>query len=74
MSILNIGLEQMKLQNEKVSRCQELVNLDMKMNGEIIPIQPIDDIPVLPTSIDGLMCVCPNEFYEGFFVARIRKK
>jgi len=45
-----------------------------KSNAEIIPIKPIEGVPILPTSIDGVMCVCPNEFYEGFFVAKIRKK
>ena len=45
-----------------------------KANAEIIPIEPIEDVPLLPTSINGVMCVCPTEFYEGFFVAKIKKK
>ena len=44
-----------------------------KYGGEIVPIEPIKEIPLLPTSIDGVMCVCPTEFYEGFFVAKIKK-
>lgn len=45
-------------------------------NAEIVPIdfEGIEDIPVLPTKIDGTLCVCPNELYEGFFVAKIRRK
>ena len=45
-------------------------------NAEIVPIdfEGIEDIPVLHTKIDGTLCVCPNELYEGFFVAKIRKK
>lgn len=45
-------------------------------NVEIVPIdfEGIDSIPALPTKIDGTLCVCPNELYEGFFVAKIRKK
>lgn len=45
-------------------------------NAEIVPIdfEGIESIPVLPTKIDGTLCVCPNELYEGFFVAKIRKK
>ena len=45
-------------------------------NAEIVPIdfEGIEYIPVLPTKIDGTLCVCPNELYEGFFVAKIRKK
>lgn len=43
---------------------------------EIVPIifSGIEEIPILPTSIDGTLCIMPNEFYEGFFVAKIRKK
>ena len=44
-----------------------------KYGGEIVPIEPIEEIPLLPTSIVGVMCVCPTEFYEGFFVAKIKK-
>ena len=45
-------------------------------NAEIVPIdfEGIESIPVLPTKIDGTLCVCPNELYEGFFVAKIMKK
>lgn len=43
---------------------------------EIVPIifSGIEEIPILPTSIDGTLCIMPNEFYEGFFIAKIRKK
>lgn len=45
-------------------------------NVEIVPIdfEGIENIPVLPTKIDGTLCVCPDELYEGFFVTKIRKK
>ena len=44
--------------------------------AEIIPIyfEGIESLPVLPTKIPGTLCVCPTELYEGFFVAKIRKK
>ena len=43
---------------------------------EIVPIsfEGIESLPVLPTKIPGTLCVCPTELYEGFFVAKIRKK
>lgn len=43
---------------------------------EVVPIDfaGIENIPVLPSKIDGTLCVCPNELYEGFFVAKLRKK
>ena len=42
---------------------------------EIVPIifSGIEEIPILPTSIVGTLCIMPNEFYEGFFVAKLRK-
>lgn len=42
---------------------------------EIVPInfEGMEDLPLLPTTIEGTLCVCPNELYEGFFIAKIRK-
>lgn len=41
----------------------------------IVPIEKdlLKDIPLLPTTIDGTICVLPTKLYEGFFVAKIRK-
>ena len=56
-------------ENEEV-----LKRVVQKSGAEIVPIEPVDGVPVLPTSIDGVMCVCPTELYEGFFVTKIKKK
>jgi len=54
---------------------EEIVNKALKgINAEIVPIEKIEGIPQLPTKIEGTLCVCPNKYYEGFFVAKIRKK
>ena len=60
------------LKKENEDNLQKLIN-DKKI--EIIPINQdiLDNLPLLPVSIKGTMCVCPNELYEGFFVAKIRK-
>lgn len=44
-------------------------------DAEIVPIyfDGIEQLPLLPTKIDGTLCICPTELYEGFFVAKIRK-
>ena len=44
-------------------------------NTEIVSIdfENLQDIPYLPTKIAGTMCVCPNELFEGFFIAKIKK-
>jgi len=56
---------------------EEILNKALKQfNAEIVPIEinGIEDIPILSTKIKGTLCVCPNKYYEGFFVAKIRKK
>ena len=52
--------------------------LEKLINQNKIEIIPLDenlfkDIPKLPTKIKGTICVLPNELYEGFFVAKIKK-
>jgi len=47
-----------------------------KNNAEIVPIEfeGIENLPLLETKIDGTLCIMPNELFEGFFIAKIRKK
>ena len=42
---------------------------------EVTPInlQEKEELPLLPTKIEGTLCVCPNNEYEGFFIAKIKK-
>lgn len=54
-------------------------NLNKILKNKNIEIVPIDeelfkDIPQLPTSIKGTICIMPCELYEGFFIAKLRKK
>ena len=49
------------------------------INDKKIEIIPLDlsnyqELPLLHTNIPGTLCVCPNELYEGFFIAKIKKK
>ena len=32
-----------------------------------------DELPLLPTRLEGALCVAPTERYEGFFVAKIER-
>jgi len=55
---------------------EEILNNVLKTEKvEITPItfSGMEDLPLLPTAIKGTVCVCPNELYEGFFIAKIRK-
>ena len=56
---------------------EEIVNKVLQEGKcEIVPIdfKEMNKIPMLPTKIKGTICVAPNEFYEGFFVAKLKKK
>lgn len=56
---------------------EDIVSTVLKeAKAEIVPIEFAgkDEIDCLQTKLPGTMCVCPNELYEGFFVAKIRKK
>lgn len=46
-----------------------------KADASIVPIDKefFKGIPMLPVTIEETICVAPNELYEGFFVAKIRK-
>ena len=48
----------------------------LKASGAtIVPIEHemTKHLPLLPTEIPGVICVCPDELHEGFFAAKIRK-
>lgn len=43
---------------------------------EVVPIEHpfLTDVPLLPTKVAGVVCVKPDERFEGFFVAKLRRK
>ena len=46
-----------------------------KARAKIVPIdaETFKGMPLLPSKLEGTLCICPNELYEGFFVAKIKK-
>lgn len=42
---------------------------------EIVPLDNdwLDTLPRLPVRLDGTLCVMPDELYEGFFIAKLKK-
>lgn len=44
--------------------------------AEVVPIQAdfMTCVPLLPVELKGVCCVAPDALFEGFFVAKIRKK
>ncbi|NBH70753.1 RsmB/NOP family class I SAM-dependent RNA methyltransferase [Clostridiaceae bacterium] len=55
---------------------EQVVKKAMKKAGaKVLPINTgqFPGIFLLPTELEGTMCVCPDGLYEGFFVARLQK-
>ena len=44
-------------------------------NVELVKIDTnnYSELPLIKTTIDGVLCVCPNKYFEGFFVAILKK-
>ncbi len=55
---------------------EEVVQKVLKTEkASIVPIELTgkENLPILPTILEGTLCIMPTELYEGFFVAKIRK-
>lgn len=56
---------------------EEILQKTLKTSkAKIVPIEfaKKDTLPLLPTTIEGALCVMPTEAYEGFFLAKIKKE
>lgn len=58
--------------------CENEEVIEKALKKGKLKLVPIDrtklaGVPFLPTSIDGTICVCPDEEYEGFFAAKLVK-
>lgn len=84
VSLLKKALKILKPGHEMVySTCsilqeenEEIVNKAIKgINVKIVPIDfdEIKEVPKLPCKIKGALCVAPTQYYEGFFVVKMKK-
>lgn len=78
INILKPGCE-MVYSTCSILQCEneDVINNVLKTGKvQIVPIENnfVKDLPLLPTKIEGTICVCPTELYEGFFVAKLKKK
>ena len=60
----------LKQENEK-----QIEKILQKGKVEIVPIpkELLTNIPLLPVTLEGTVCVKPSEYYEGFFVVKLKK-
>ncbi len=60
----------LKQENEK-----QIEKILQKGKVEIVPIpkELLTNVPQLPVTLEGTVCIKPNEYYEGFFVAKLKK-
>ena len=42
----------------------------------LVPITELDTskLPLLPSNLDNVITICPNKYFEGFFIAKIHKQ
>ena len=78
INILKPGCE-MVYSTCSILNCEnEDIIIDVLRYGkvEVVPIENdfIKDLPLLPSKIPGTIVVSPNELFEGFFVAKLKKK
>lgn len=84
-ALLRKALQLLKPGHEMVySTCSVLHAENERVLGRVLPgakaqVVPIrhpmvEELPLLPVEIEGTLCICPTERYEGFFVAKIRKR
>lgn len=54
---------------------EQAVRAVLGRGAELVPIQGewLEALPLLPVTLPGTVCVCPDGRFEGFFVAKLRK-
>ena len=82
-TLINEAIKHLKVGGELIySTCSilscendEIIKSILNSNLELIPLDLTNyqDIPNLSTKLEGTLCVCPSKYYEGFYVAKIRK-
>ncbi len=75
INLLKVGEEMVYSTCSILAEENEEILQKIRKQIEIVPInlRGMEKLPLLPTKIKGTLCILPNEQYEGFFVAKIKK-
>jgi len=62
-----------------ILRCENEEQIEKILKEEKVELLPItfefqEELPLLPSTLKEILCICPNHLYEGFFIAKLRKK
>lgn len=71
--ILEKALKRANAEIVPIDLQKDFKNYELKNDTNHDRTKSIKDFPLLPVKIPGTICVCPNELFEGFFIAKIRK-
>ena len=54
---------------------EDIIKKILQENNDITlePILPLEDLPILKNTLDGTITLYPNKYYEGFFIAKLKK-
>ena len=54
---------------------EDIIRKVLNEGIEIVPIEfdGKETLPQLSTTIKGTLCICPTKYYEGFFIAKLKK-
>lgn len=82
-SLINEALKHLKVGGELIySTCsilteenEQIIKNILNDNVELIPLDLTNyqDLPTLPTTLNGTLVVKPTKYYEGFFVAKLKR-
>ena len=77
LRILKVGHE-MVYSTCSILKAENEGQLKRLIDSGKIEIVPIDEkifegLETLKSEIEGTFCVCPNELYEGFYIAKFKK-
>ena len=72
-SLINKAVQILKGGKELVYSTCSILKEENEEIVKTIMNKGMEILPQLPTTIDGTLCICPTQEYEGFFIAKLRK-